>query len=90
MTIPTYKSYRFINKDPMIDKLRTVLQGAFPGQKRGMKIQYSAASLASGVKEGTLRNWFEGETKRPQFATLCAVARGAGYDLALVKRGKEE
>lgn len=85
MTITTYKTYRFKDKDPMIDQLRTVLQGEFPGsRKNGARINYSLASSHSGVSETTLRNWFEGETRRPQFASMCATARGAGHDLVLV------
>lgn len=82
--IQTYKTYRFIDKDPMIDKLRTVVKEKFQNHKG--EIHYGLASERSGVSDGTLRNWFEGGTKRPQFATMCAVARAADYDLVLVKR----
>lgn len=85
MTINAYKTYRFKDKDPMIDKIRTVLQLEYPGsRKNGSTINYSLASSHSGVSESTLRNWFEGETRRPQFASMCATARGAGHDLVLV------
>lgn len=88
MALVTYKTYRFMDKDPMIDKLRTVVQDAYPGRK-GLdksKIAYSKISAESGVSEHCLRNWFEGDTRRPQFATMCAVARAADYDLVLVKK----
>ncbi len=69
----------------MIDKLRSVLQAEYPGmRKNGALINYGLASSHSGVSETTLRNWFEGETRRPQFASMCATARGAGHDLVLV------
>ncbi len=85
MTIQAYKTYRFKDKDPMIDKLRSVLQAEYPGmRKNGSLINYGLASSHSGVSETTLRNWFEGETRRPQFASMCATARGAGHDLVLV------
>lgn len=85
MTIQAYKTYRFKDKDPMIDKIRTVLQLEYPGtRKNGSLINYALASSHSGVSETTLRNWFEGETRRPQFASMCATARGAGHDLVLV------
>lgn len=90
--IPTYKTYMFKDKDPMIDKLRTVCQGAFPGRK-GLdrsKISYAMISRESGVSDTCLHNWFEGETRRPQFASMCAVARACGYDLALVEREKRK
>lgn len=83
--ISTYKTYSFKDKDPMIDRLRTVLQDEYPGGRKGSsKINYGLASSHSGVSETTLRNWFEGETRRPQFASMCATARGAGHDLVLV------
>lgn len=85
MTIQAYKTYRFRDKDPMIDKLRTVLQAEYPGmRKNGSLINYGLAASHSGVSQSTLRNWFEGETRRPQFASMCATARGAGHDLVLV------
>lgn len=73
-----YKSYMFKEKDPIIDKLRTVVQDS--GEK------YSDISAMSGVSSGTLRNWFGGATRRPQFASLMAVSRVLGHELVLVKR----
>jgi DNA-binding phage protein len=70
--IKLYKSYSFRDKDPVIDHLRTAVQ------KSGNK--YSKISEDSGVSSGTLSNWFEGTTKRPQFATVAAVARSLGPD----------
>jgi hypothetical protein len=32
----------------------------------------------SGVSATTLHNWFDGKTRRPQFATVLAAARGIG------------
>lgn len=84
--ILTYRTYNFLEKDPMIDQLRTACQDAFPGQEKGMKISYGMVSAESGVSDSCIRNWFEGETRRPQFATMCAVARACGHDLVLVKR----
>ena len=74
-----YKSYSFKDKDPIIDKLRTVIQDA--------GVSYSEIEAKSGVSVQTLYNWFGGATRRPQFATAMAVARSLGYDLTLVKRG---
>jgi len=81
-----YKTYLFKDKDPMIDKIRTVLQEAFPGQMKGVKISYERASEESGVSAAAIYNWMEGETRRPHFASLCAVARACGYDLELVEK----
>ena len=72
----TYKSYNFTEKDPIIDELRTVVQGS--GHT------YRQISEDSGVSTQTLSNWFAGETRRPQAASLNAVARALGYKLGFV------
>lgn len=76
-SLKLYKSYSFKDKDPIIDKLRTVIQdeGA----------TYAGIHEDSGVSVGTLYNWFNGTTLRPQFASVMAVTRSLGYDLELVK-----
>lgn len=75
-----YKSYSFTDKDPIIDRLRTII--------RDEKIEHSDLADQSGVSLQTLYNWFHGETKRPQFATVAAVVRSMGYELEVV-RGKK-
>lgn len=79
-TINLYKSYSFKDKDPVIDRLRTIIQDS--GEK------YSAVSDHSGVSVTTLYNWFDGETKKPQFCTVMAVARSLGYDVSFIKTEK--
>lgn len=76
-TINMYKSYSFVDKDPIIDRLRTVL--ADEGET------YAKINEMSGVSTSTLYNWFDGPTQRPQFATVMAVARALGYDLTIAK-----
>ncbi len=78
-----YKTYRFRDKDPIIDELRTILQ---------------AMARVEGVKEAVLRNriadsirmsrhtpwaWFHGSTRFPRHAGVKAFARGMGRDLRL-------
>ena len=72
-----YKSYSFKDKDPIIDKLRTVIQDE--------SASYKEITEASGVSGTTLYNWFSGTTLRPQFASIMAVTRALGYDLQVVK-----
>jgi transcriptional regulator with XRE-family HTH domain len=72
----TYKSYVFVDKDPIIDEVRTIVQASGWTHKR---IQEE-----SGVTTMTLRNWFGGKTMKPQAATLNAVARALGYKLGFV------
>jgi hypothetical protein len=73
-----YKTYSFKDKDPAIDSLRTIIQDQ--GEK------YSSISAKSGVSEGTLHGWFHGKTRRPQHATIVAVARALGWDYRLVRK----
>jgi transcriptional regulator with XRE-family HTH domain len=77
-SIPLYKTYMFKDKDPVIDRLRTMV--ADDGSK------YSEISNASGVSYSTLHNWFDGATRRPQYATIAAVAGALGYEMTFKKR----
>ena len=71
-----YKSYNFTDKDPIIDKIRTIVQDS--GES------YADISEHSGVSVGTLHNWFDGDTKRPRYSSLEAVARALGMTLDFV------
>jgi len=73
-----YKSYVFKDKDPVIDRLRTIVAD------EGVK--YSEIAEGSGVSSTTLYNWFEGATLKPQFCTVMAVARSLGYDMEIVPK----
>lgn len=81
-----YRSYRFIDKDPVIDKVRTVLKDS--------GLSYQEVHVKSGVSVSCINNWFSGGTRRPQFATVNAVGRACGSELIFVpmknlsKRGK--
>jgi DNA-binding transcriptional regulator YiaG len=74
--LQTTRSYLFIDKHPVIDEIRALMQDA----------RYSRKKLAeeSGVCVTTLRNWDLGRTIRPQAPTLNAVARVFGKRLGLV------
>ena len=75
-----YKSYSFKDKDPVIDRLRTMI--ADEG------VSYVEVEGRSGVRAQTLYNWFSGPTKRPQYATIMAVARALDYKQRFVKKGR--
>ncbi len=70
MKAKLYQTYAFTTKDPAIDYLRTAVAKA--GAKRGQIVR------DSGVSATTRTAWFDGKTRRPQFATLVAAARGIG------------
>lgn len=65
-----YKSYNFVNKDPIIDAVRTA--------RSDQNVSYRDVAEESGVSPTTLHNWEHGKTRRPQFATVSAVARALG------------
>lgn len=77
--ITVYRTYRFIDKDPIIDKARTVLQD------EKLISRLNDVAQLSGVSRTTLDNWFNGDTKRPQFATVAAVATSIGYEVGFSK-----
>lgn len=77
MSFKLYKSYSFKDKDPIIDRMRTIVQNS--GES------YGSISNMSGVSSTCINNWFNGPTKRPQHASLMAVARALGYELVLRK-----
>jgi len=79
-----YASYMFRNKDPEIDKLRTVFEDHFGARlSRG---QMKKVAEEGGPTQTTMVSWFYGKTKRPQNATLEAAGRALGYERHWVKR----
>ena len=75
-----YKSYRFIDKDPVIDQVRTIVQDS--------ELSYVEIHEKSGVSTSTLWNWFHGKTRRPQFCTVEATGRACGKTLVWTDRRK--
>jgi hypothetical protein len=72
-----YRSYNFVDKDPVIDKVRTICAREHVDNKDVSKI--------SGVSTTTLFNWFEGKTRRPTYACVAAVVGSLGYTQKFVK-----
>jgi hypothetical protein len=69
-TLGVYKSYVFRDKDPVIDTMRTWVQDS--------KKSYTDIHANSGVAVATMRGWFHGKTRRPNFCTVAATARALG------------
>lgn len=69
--IHLYRTYRWIDKDPIIDAVKTVVQGE--------KLKNDMVHEISGVATTTLNNWFRGDTRKPQNATVTAVTSALGY-----------
>jgi hypothetical protein len=69
-----YRTYNFIDKDPVIDEMRTLVKD------EGLIKKLNIVHELSGVSVSTLTNWFDGETKAPQNRTISAVATALGYE----------
>lgn len=67
----TYRTYRFIDKAPTIDAVRTMVQDE--------GLNNHQVSQISGVAGGTLAGWFDGDTRNPFDSTLTAVTSSLGY-----------
>lgn len=66
-----YRTYRWIDKDPIIDAVRTVCQDE--------RLKSGKVHQISGVATATLDNWFNGTTRKPQNSTVTAVTSSLGY-----------
>ncbi len=77
-TFKIYKSYSFRDKDPIIDRMRTVI--ADEG------LSHTELHMLSDVSTATMYNWFNGKTRRPTHACVAAILGAMGYDMHLVKR----
>jgi hypothetical protein len=78
-----YKAYPFREKDPIIDVLRTIKQD---GDYKDSTIHENG-----GPAVATMRGWFVGATRRPQFATVAAAAMAMGVDnLPLTSEGRRK
>lgn len=80
-----YKSYHFRDKDPEIDRLRTLIQNASGGINRLNNKALSTVEHDGGPSVSCMRAWFFGATQRPQNATLEAAGRALGYRRVWVK-----
>jgi len=78
-----YAAYRFREdeQDPIVDRIRTLFKD------HGETVNHVAH--AAGLSPATLRNWFSGKTRRPQFATTAAAVRTMGYDFVLTPIAKD-
>lgn len=76
------RDYRHLlkEKDPIIDLMRTEAQRQ--GTKGDLsKGQIMALSRRSGVSDGAIRNWFFGDTLRPQSLSSRFVMAALGIDV---------
>jgi hypothetical protein len=82
--IMSYRTYNWREKNPVIDKVRTILQdeGMYAKNKRSM------LSALTGCSTSTYDGWFEGETRDPRHTTVMATLSALGYEERFVKAEK--
>jgi hypothetical protein len=73
------RTYRYIDKNPVIDKMRTVLQDEKLFTKLGLVHELS------GISTSCLHNLFHGNTRNPQHRTVAGVMTALGYREEFVK-----
>ncbi len=70
--IKVYRNYDHY-RDPVMDEVKDFAEKEHLANKLGI------LSEISGLSRTTLDNWFNGTTKRPQYATVMAVMGSLGY-----------
>lgn len=70
------RTYRFMDKDPIKDKLQTALQDAGLFSRSSLK----KLAIIANISYATLDNLFFGDTKRPQNATVEGILGAAGLE----------
>jgi hypothetical protein len=78
----TYGAYRFRDKDPEIDRLRTMIQDEY-GFLNNTVLRDIEDN--GGPSATSMHNWFMGDTYRPQNPTMEACGRSMGYRRDWVK-----
>jgi transcriptional regulator with XRE-family HTH domain len=73
------RSYSFVDKDPEIDKFRTIYQQEH--------IKEDDLAALAGISTSTVTNMFGGKTKKPQHATFAKMAAAMGYEYGLQRIG---
>lgn len=66
-----YRTYRFIDKDPIIDAMRSIRADGH------LKTKDDAA--LAGLAAGTLAGWFDGDTRQPKNSSVTAYTSSHGY-----------
>lgn len=84
------RDYRQITKDPIIDMMRTEAQreGFIKGGGQATSLEknnISTLATNAGVSDSTIRNWFFGDTKRPQSFTTRLVLEALGVSVRYVR-----
>lgn len=65
------RGYRFVDRDPVMQQVTDAITTS------GRSLAW--ISQRSGVSEGTLQNWMNGTTRRPQHLTVTFVMQALGF-----------
>jgi hypothetical protein len=76
------RTYRFIEKDPVIDELRTLVN------EEGLSRRLNIVAILANLHPSTVKNMFHGDTKKPQNATVMGIVTSLGYARKWVKERK--
>jgi hypothetical protein len=76
------RTYRFVDKDPVIDELRTLVND------EGLSKKLSIVATLANLHPSTVKNMFHGATKKPQNATVMGIVTSLGYERQWVKKRK--
>jgi hypothetical protein len=76
-----YRCFNFTEKNPVIDRMRTVLQDEGYYSKKRRNVLHKL----SGVSVSTFEGWFEGDTRSPRSETIYATMGALGYKEEFVK-----
>ena len=80
--IRIYRTYSYLEKNPVIDRCRTLVQD------EGLFDRLGELAQISTISRQTLVKWFHGDTRNPQHATVAALITSLGYTEEFVKAGK--
>lgn len=80
--------YRFIDKDPILDLIKTEAQIDLSGNVGGRitKAMFEKWSLDSGIGVPTLRNWLYGDTKKPRALSTRFALEALGIQTVRYRR----
>lgn len=76
--------YRFVDKDPVLDVIRTAMQRTGNMSPE----QINKVAYDSGVSPATIHNWMHGDTRRPLSITTRFVLEALGVSISYELDGK--
>jgi hypothetical protein len=76
------RTYRFIDKDPVCDRVKTV------DQDEGLEKRLQVVADLAGLNINTVRALLFGGTKSPQNRTIMAIMTSLGYEHSFAKSRK--